>query len=68
MAIIDIDRHILREIAENSAAISRHIETLNKTYCQVVALHERNTALIQHLVEKVKEIDTGNGSEKRGKT
>ena len=61
--LADIDRHIMRELAENNVHIAKYVTTMDSAYRKIVALQERNTALIMHLVGIINESDTKNGSE-----
>lgn len=63
MALIDIDRHILMDLAENNAEIGKQLTLLSEVNKKVEALHERNTALILHLVKVIQVVDTNNGRE-----
>ena len=65
MALIDIDRHILLDLAENNAEIGKQLTLLGEVNKKVEALHERNTALILHLVKVIKVVDTNNGREEK---
>jgi hypothetical protein len=62
--LVDIDRHILLDLAENSSALTKHLKIVAEETRAVLALYERNTALIMHLVREIKAVDTGNGKEK----
>ncbi|MFC1709713.1 hypothetical protein ACFL2J_06640 [Candidatus Omnitrophota bacterium] len=62
MAIIDVDRHILLELATNFLKIEKCMPYIQKA----IKLNERNQALIGHLVSNVKEVDTGKGQESKG--
>ena len=59
MAVIDIDRHILSEMVQNSATIEKALPSIRKA----IAAHDRNQALLTHLVNAVQNPDTGKGQE-----
>ena len=59
MAVIDIDRHILAELAQNTERIDKCMPMVRRA----MALHQKNQALIGHLVNVVRDADTGKGRE-----
>jgi len=63
MALLDIDRHILQELAQNTQGIEKCMPAIQRA----IKLNERNQALVLHLVNAVRDIDTGKGKEYKPK-
>lgn len=63
MALIDIDRHILAEIAYKQKEIEKETVILGKHWRRINSLWSEQKALMSHIVNRVQEADTGKGKE-----